>query len=262
MYIQPNPEKFRNVKVTDSETREMVKLGFPKKTKLDKIETFMKSETDGTAFLALLNRILDILTLNKYPFKKLEYYRERALDSNRDATRGLILNYYMKSVDSDNKTSFLQKLSIASQRDLTISMILITKEQATQQESELRTREREVFKQRMRSLDDTQREVTKMMLDIGIAPYIITNEDRELFKREYNISDPEEEYSRVTAEEDLDRPEEGYNANRDSEEGEPIVVNGNEIQTDYGDYGDRRERPYDGGDYNTVGFNEDEGMGV
>ena len=262
LYIQPKPEKFRAVKVTDAETREMVKLGFPKKTKLDKIENFMKSETDGTAFLALLNRILDILTIQKYPFKKLEYYRERALDSNRDATRGLIFKLLHEISKDENSVAFLQKLSIASQRDLTISMILITKEQATQQESELRTREREVFKQRMRSLDDTQREVTKMMLDIGIAPYIITNEDREIFKREYNISDPEEEYSRVTAEEDADRPEEGYNANRDSEEGEAIIVDGREIETDYGDYGDRRERPYDGGDYNTVGFNEDEGMGV
>jgi hypothetical protein len=205
---------------------------------------------------------LDILTIQKYPFKKLEYYRERALDSNRDATRGLIFKLLHEVSKDENSVAFFQKLSIASQRDLTISMILITKEQATQQESELRTREREVFKQRMRSLDDTQREVTKMMLDIGIAPYIITNEDREIFKREYNISDPEEEYSRVTAEEDADRPEEGYNANRDSEEGEPIIVDGREIETDYGDYGDRRERPYDGGDYNTVGFNEDEGMGV
>lgn len=141
-------------------------------------------------------------------------------------------------------------------------MILITKEEATQQESELRTREREVFKQRMRQLDDSQREVTKMMLDIGIAPYVITNEDREIFKREYGIQDPEEAYNNIMNEQDGDRPEEGYNATRESEEGEPILVNGHELETDNGDYGDRRERPYDGGDYNTVGLNDDEGFGV
>jgi hypothetical protein len=132
-------------------------------------------------------------------------------------------------------------------------MILTTKEEATKQDSELRTREREVFKKRMRQMDDSQREVTKMMLDIGIAPYIITNEDRELFKREYDISDPEGEYNKIVDEGDLDRPEDGFGGPDDRDGERPI---------DSGAYGDEREHTYDRGEYNTGNFDNEEGYGV
>jgi hypothetical protein len=141
-------------------------------------------------------------------------------------------------------------------------MILITKEQATKQDSDLRTREREVFKQRMRNMNDTEREATKMLLDIGIAPYIITNEDREIFAKEYRLPDPELEYNKIEQELDGDRPEEGYNASRDVEDDQAAIVDGHEQQVDYGDYGDRREERSDR-DYEALaGFDYDEGYGV
>ena len=141
-------------------------------------------------------------------------------------------------------------------------MILITKEQATKQDSDLRTREREVFKQRMRQMNDTEREATKMLLDIGIAPYIITNQDREIFAKEYNLPDPETSYALAEQEADGDRPEEGYNADRDVEDDQAAIVNGHEQQVDYGDYGDRREDRRDR-DYELVAdFDFDEGYGV
>jgi hypothetical protein len=104
----------------------------------------------------------------------------------------------------------------------------------------------------MRQMDDSQREVTKMMLDIGIAPYIITNEDRELFKREYGYADPEAEYDQIVGEQDIDRPEDGEGPdNRDGER-----------QIDTGAYGDEREELYDRGEYNTGNFDNEEGYGV
>ncbi len=230
---------------TDAEVRRRAGLGFPKGLKLEKIETFVRSETDGTAMLALLNRVLDVLSLEGFPVDRIAEYRTAAvyLRTNlvRDTARGLLYELFHDVSSAKNKTGLVSALSTATQRDLAMNMILITKEQASRQDSALRTRERETFKMRMRNMNDTEREVTKMLLDIGIAPYIITNEDRELFAAEYKIPDPEAEYSAAAAEEDIDRPEEGYNAERDvDEDGAQAIVNGHEQEVDYGDYGDRR----------------------
>jgi hypothetical protein len=86
-----------------------------------------------------------------------------------------------------------------------------------------------------------------MLLDIGVAPYVITNEDREMFAREYNYPDPEEEYNQIVQQQDEQRPEEGYNDTRDFvEDGvRPLNVFGQEMEVDHGDYGDRYVRPYD-----------------
>jgi hypothetical protein len=113
----------------------------------------------------------------------------------------------------------------------------------------------------MRQMNDTEREATKMLLDIGIAPYIITNEDREIFAREYNLPDPEIEYEKEQQEADIDRPEEGYNATRDEEDGLAPRVGNVELEYDYGDYGDRREQPYDR-DYAPDTFDDGNGYGV
>ena len=66
-------------------------------------------------------------------------------------------------------------------------MMLLTEDEAQKEDLTLRAKERETFKMRMRQMDDTQREITKMLLDIGLAGYIITNEDRELFSQEYRL---------------------------------------------------------------------------
>lgn len=253
-----------SVELQTSEITKLIQIGFPKNIKLDKIQNFIKSVDDSVALLTLLHRILDILSIQKFPLQKITEYRQKStyLEGKlmRDSARGLLYSLFQDISNDKNNVKLFQEIRESTQKDLTMKMILITKEEATQQESELRTREREVFKQRMRQLDDSQREVTKMMLDIGIAPYVITNEDREIFKREYGIQDPEEAYNHIINEQDMDRPEGGF-VTRESEEGEPIIVNGHEIDTDRGDYGDMRQRA-EGGDYNTVGFDDDEGYGV
>jgi len=235
---------------TEAEVRRRAGIGFPKGLKLDKIEAFVRSDTDGVALLTLLNRILDILVSEGFPLEKAAEYRAANVYLRttlvRDAARGLLYELLHDVVSQRNKAGLVSALSTASQRDLAFNMILITKEQATRQDSDLRTRERELFKMRMRNMNDTEREVTKMLLDIGIAPYIITNEDRELFAAEYKIPDPEVVHSDAIAEQDLDRPEEGYNAARDvDEDGAQAIVNGHELEVDYGDYGDRRNEPTD-----------------
>jgi hypothetical protein len=269
-YIVGVQESPKVIVFTDAEVRRRAALGFPKSTKLDKIEAFLRSDTDGIAFLALLNRILDVLSRESYPIDRLIEYRsmsvflQTTMDKSlvRDASRGIVYELMHEIMKDRNKSGLLNALSTALQRDLVFSMILITKEQATKQESDLRTREREVFKQRMRSMNDTEREATKMLLDIGIAPYIITNEDREIFAREYNLPDPESEYERIAQEQDMDRPEEGYNVSRDVEDDQAAIVNGHEQQVDYGDYGDRREDLRDRNYEAVADFDFDEGYGV
>jgi hypothetical protein len=258
------------IKFTDAEIRKRAALGFPKSTKLDKIEDALRSDKDGITFLALLNRILDILSQQKFSLAKIAEYRRTSVYLQttisksllRDASRGVIYELMHEVTKDKNKSGILSSLQLALQRDLVFSMILITKEEATKQDSDLRTREREVFKQRMRSMNDTEREATKMLLDIGIAPYIITNQDRELFAQEYKLPDPEAAYNAAEQAEDINRPEEGYNAERDLEDDAAAIVDGHEQQVDYGDYGDRREERQER-DYEAIsGFDFDEGYGV
>ena len=269
-YIYKVHESPKMVLFTDAEIRRRAGLGFPKSTKLDKIDTFLKSDTDGIAFLSLLNRILDVLSRESFSLKTIAEYRsiniflQTTHDKSlvRDAVRGIIYELMHEVTKDKNKTGLLSALNTATQRDLVFSMILLTKDKATKQDSDLRTREREVFKQRMRQMNDTEREATKMLLDIGIAPYIITNEDREIFAKEYRLPDPETEYEKISQELDEDRPEEGYNATRDVEDDQAAIVNGIEQQVDYGDYGDRREERFNR-DYELVAdFDFDEGYGV
>jgi hypothetical protein len=269
-YVRGSYQQPKLVLFADAEIRRRAGLGFPKSAKLDKIDAFLKSDTDGIAFLSLLNRMLDVLSRESFSVERIAEYRhsnvflQTTLDKSlvRDAARGIIYELIHDVMKDKNKSGLISALNVATQRDLVFSMILITKEQATKQDSDLRTREREVFKQRMRNMNDTEREATKMLLDIGIAPYIITNEDREIFAKEYRLPDPELEYNKIEQELDGDRPEEGYNASRDVEDDQAAIVDGHEQQVDYGDYGDRREERSDR-DYEALaGFDYDEGYGV
>ena len=269
-YVQVVNPDIESISFSDAEIRRRASLKFPKGIKLDKIEAFLQLDTDGIACLSLLNRILDVLSKETFDIEKLKTYRrtsvflETTINKSllRDASRGVIYELLHDVTKEKNKSGFFSALQTALQRDLVFAMILLTKEQATSQDSDLRTRERELFKTRMRNMNDTEREATKMLLDIGIAPYIITNEDREIFAKEYRLPDPEVQYAREEQAEDVDRPEEGYNASRDVEDDQAAIVNGIEQQVDYGDYGDRREERFNR-DYETnQDFDYDEGYGV
>jgi len=253
----------------DAQIRKRIGLGYPKALKIDKLELFLKSDTDGTAFSVLLNRILDILSAVKYPLTKLEAYRQASVYAEtrinksllRDAMRGLVYELLHELMGSANKTGFVSALTSAFGRDLTLNMLLLTNDDAKKQDIELRTRERETFKQRMRSMDDEQRQTTKMLLDIGIAGFIITNEDREFFAREYKYPDPEAEYAELVQEQPNEEvPDEGANAMRDNNaDGEMQLSEiGERREADWGGYGDIDERLHD---ENDTGGQMDDGNG-
>jgi hypothetical protein len=158
----------------------------------------------------------------------------------RDASLGILYEV----LHEINKTKELvQIVANALNTNLSLTMILYTKTQAEKETMELRAKERDLLKFRLRQMDDTQREITKMLLELGFGE-IVGKGDREIFAREYNV--------------DVDRPEEGYNATRDYDDDDVPVQNGIEMTVDAGDYGDRAVR--DNGDYANHG-NVDDGEG-
>jgi hypothetical protein len=120
-------------------------------------------------------------------------------------------------------------------------MILLTKESSEKEVDVLRSKERETLKARLREMDDRSREVTKMLMDIGISQYVITNEDRRRFAKELNME--------VNMPDDTDDPNnipEGGFTNRDYvDSDQQLNENGLAIEPDRGDYGDVRDRPFD-----------------
>lgn len=269
--IPVSRESVLEVDVELAEVRRRVALGFPKGLKLDKVEVFLRSNTDGTAFIAFLSRILDILSITDFSQDIIQRYRTVIVYLNhhtdtsllRDSARGFVYEFLHELVKAPNKAGLVQEIQTAVQKDVVMNMILLTKEDAVRQEGELRAREREVFKQRLRQMNDTEREITKMLLDIGIAPYIITNEDREMFAKEYHFTDPESEYSEQEKIADDTRPEEGFATPFDVvDNGDiPLTDNGTELPFDRGNYGERMERQFD--QYETINaFDYDEGDGI
>jgi hypothetical protein len=154
--------------------------------------------------------------------------------------------------------ALVKVIAEAVKRDVVLQMIFLTSEEAVKENEALRTAERESLKKKLRTMNDTSREITKMLLDIGIADFLITNADREFFARQYaNTKSELEEAIEV----DGDIPEEGYNDTRDYVENGDVPHGDNnvELQVDYGDYGDRAVRDYD--DYANVGGVIDDGDG-
>ena len=226
-----------------------------KTLKLELIRKFVESGADGVALSSLLSRLLDILAPLKYPQADIIKFRAFLENVNsfensslfRDAVKGRIYELF----DSIKSDGMIEAIRTAMYRDLDMNMILLTKEESERQVELLKAKERDTFKQRMRQLTDSEREISKMLLDIGILDYIVTNEDRKLFAKAFGL--PTE-----INDDDIDPdtiPEEG-NTNRDYfDDDVQLNENNQPIEPDRGDYGDVRDRPAD--DY-TVQANYDD----
>jgi hypothetical protein len=271
-YIYPPKLEVVKITFTEKEIRARLAMKLAKITKGDKIEKFLaRDEIDAVSILTLMNRILDVLSLQNFNLETLTRYREAIsnLDTKknssllRDIAKGLLYELSHDIAKDKNKVNLGKAIDDALLKDVVMNMLLYTNEEAKRIADASRTKERERFKQIMRSMNDTQREITKMLLDIGVAAYVITNDDREIFAREYNYPDPEEEYKELVLQQDEQRPEDGYNDTLDyGEDGmRPLNVFGEEMEVDNGGYGDRYVRPYD--DWaNVVGDADfDEGYG-
>ena len=247
------------VSYTDEVIRRRVSMGFPKNLKLlEPLKIFLSEAKDGVSILSVLTRLLDILTHEKtFPEVTIQALRKGIIEIQTKISPSLLRDVMLGfayvllgEVSTNANVSGLERvLQGAIRRDLVLRMMMTKRFDAEKVERGLRARERETLKQRLRKMNDTEREITKKLLDIGIAPYIITNQDREMFSKEFNIQEEADVLASGIVDEN--QPEEGYNDTRDYVDDElPTTETGEELNVDDGDYGDRAVRDYR--DYTTT----------
>lgn len=181
----------------------------------------------------------------------------------RDYFKGLLMEIG-RALDVPTATNLERELS----RNLAVRSMLASADASKQMALKLRAQETENFKRQLRAMTDSEREVTQKLLQLSVVPYLITKADREEYMRELSkqletLEPPPPTLAPGTPEDPEDIPEEGLNRDRDvGPQGDNVEVDGHELQTDYGDYGDRRARDANGEEFADLPALEyDEGYG-
>jgi hypothetical protein len=166
----------------------------------------------------------------------------------RDLYKGYIFELGQKL--SGNQ-AVLTQFERAYKVDMTVRSLTSTAAENRKAVDAHKARERDEFRLRLRRLPDALRDITTKLIDLGLAPYLITKDDREAFMRELQQrvdgdAQPPTDDPLVAPnppEDPGDIPEEGLNAERDlGADGETRQAGEQELEVDYGDYGDRRAR--------------------
>ena len=180
----------------------------------------------------------------------------------RDVYKGFVLELGVKVSESD---AVLTQFQGALKTDAPLKTLLSSAAETRNAVDKYTAREREEFKSRMRNMTDAQREITSTLRDLGLAPYLITKEDRDGFVREIQAeTEVQEPDNPLVApgerENEGDIPEEGLHDERDVGPQGEVPQNGDaEVEYDYGDYGDRRARAADGEEFvEQAAYNYDE----
>jgi hypothetical protein len=140
-------------------------------------------------------------------------------DLLRDIADGLVNEAISMIIKDPLKRREYEELR---EKDITLFTLLAQLKDATTETNSLRAKERHLFTDRMREMTDSQRQITKDLLDRGMAPYILTNADRDVFAAQIERE--------LTPFDEADL-EVGVGAPRDAPEEDEYVV-------DQGDYGD------------------------
>lgn len=193
-------------------------------------------------------------------------HRSRAEYASEDAS---LLRDYFKGLILEFLTFLTPGLERAIIQDIPLRSVLSTVAESRAVIDKLGAAEREAFKARLRRMPDTQREVTKQLIDLGLAPYLITKADRESFMKELQDQiEPPTDNPLVAPGQEVPRedvPEEGLHDERDvGPQGEvPVNEEGQELLYDYGDYGDARARTSEGEEYvDAQAYNYEEDFGI
>lgn len=185
----------------------------------------------------------------------------------RDAFKGIL---YELARSTDTVVQINLEKALAT--NLAVRGLLTSADASKSVRDKLRAQETAQYKQRLRVMSDNEREITKKLQDLKLGIYLVTKEDRESFMRELarQFEDVEEPDTNVIADGEPVAegalPEEGLGAERDGGEqgNDEYDDDGNELEDDYGDYGDRRARATADGEEvpDLAAFNFDEGYGV
>lgn len=167
-------------------------------------------------------------------------------DDLRDITKGYVYEL-TKEISKDPLTK--TRLDAMKKNDLALMMLTADVKKATEITNTLKAKERITFTERFRMMTDADREITKELVDRGLAPYIITKQDRILFARE--VAEEQEE-----KEEDIGvgRPVD-YENQGEVPINEEIVERGN-----YGDYSNAANN--DGRDPEDAHMFQEEDLGI
>ena len=238
--ISPETIDLHFVDIPKKDLERNVSLGVPKEFKM-----FADLKGDFFTFISFSSRVLDILATTTFDKKKIQEMRRLVegiqLASSsymRDVAKGLFFN-----ILHDIPATPLKTLLETIKNDLVFKMFLQSKEKAMKAEEELRTREKNELKARYREMSDTRRELVKMLVDVGISEFIVTNEDRRRFAQEFDRKIEVEYDEMMQPEGDFERD---YVENGD----QPVDVMGNTLEVDFGNYGERAVLNYD--DYTAV----------
>ena len=103
-------------------------------------------------------------------------------------------------------------------KDVTLYALLASVSAARTETNTLRAKERHAFTDRLRAMTDSDREITKQLLDRGLAPFIVTVADRDMFAQQLedqigSAADRGEEYEEEEA--PADPAAERYDLNGD-----------------------------------------------
>jgi len=167
-------------------------------------------------------------------------------DDLRDITKGYVYET-IKEIEKDPLT----KTRLMSLIKTDVSMVLLTADlaEAKRITNTLKAKERTSFTDRLRNMTDTDREITKELIDRGLAPTIITREDRAMFAREMAETEHEED------------PETGVGRPVDYQDQGDVPVAGDVEER--GNYGDYFNAPgNDGRDYMQPDQFDDDDRGV
>jgi hypothetical protein len=167
--ILPSPSEREKMTVAPKSVIQNLQKLKPKK--------FATTEAIGTN-LMLASRIADMFE-SPIPIRNIDPTQNPA--ELRDLAQGYV--YQAVSVVQKD-VSKLAKLEEARTKDVALYTLMADYKTEKAQVNKLRATERLKFVEEMSKRTDMEREVIGDLLRIGLAPYIITNRDREIFARE------------------------------------------------------------------------------
>jgi len=164
---------------------------------------------------------------------------------SKDALRDIAQGFVFEEIAA-TQTSAEKKAKLEEMRTKDVAVYVLQADYAEQKRevNKLRAAERMKVVEKMAKKSDAERAVIGDLLKLGLAPYIMTNQDRSIFAREAErLQD-----TLATEEEDI-----GVGQARD------ILEDGTEntyVAADHGDYGDLAPYP-EGQDYDVSGYDNE-----
>jgi len=201
--------------------------------------------------LTIASRLADVF-LQPIPLRRLD--PTESADVLRDACLGYLYQELTQIQTSAAKNNQLEQMKTV---DVALYTLTAPYSEQKKEVNKLRAKERLTLVERMARKSDQERADIGELLQIGLAPYIMTNQDRVLFAREAERLSEQvrADATREQAQQDADA-ETGVGMPRD-------FFDQGEGDADRGDYGDYYNQPgTDGRDADQPNFGDDENTAI